>query len=78
MRLRRVQDLLQTLILHEVRHKQAQAFVVGGLGSDQLEHGLCRDKQARGGPGVTSQASPCGGHLLRPQLETQREAGLCA
>ena len=57
-RLRRVQGLLQTLILHEVRHEQAQAFVVRGLGSDQLEHGLRRGKHGGGEPVVTSRASP--------------------
>lgn len=44
-RLGRVQDLLQPLVLHEVGHEQAQALVVGGLGGDQLEHGL---RQGRG------------------------------
>lgn len=45
-RLRRVQDLLQALVFHEVRHEQVQALVVGGLGGDQLEHGLRRGPRA--------------------------------
>lgn len=46
----RVQDLLQALVLHEVGHKQVQAFVVGGLGSHQLEHGLGREEGQRSAP----------------------------
>ena len=55
----RVQDLLQPLVLHEVGHQQVQAFIVGGLRSDELEHGLGhRAKKMRGGPAVSTQGSP--------------------
>lgn len=68
MRLGRVQDLFQPLVLHEVGHQQAQAFVVGGLGSDQLEHGLRPDPgQSRQEETVVStKDSPSGGR--RPVL----------
>ena len=54
-----VQDLLQPLVLHEVGHQQVQAFIVGGLRRDELEHGLGhRAKWTRGGPVVSTQGSP--------------------
>lgn len=45
--LRWMQDLLQTLVLHEVRHQQVQALIVGGLRGNQLKHGLRRHRGDR-------------------------------
>lgn len=71
-RLGRVQHLLQPLVLHEVGHEQAQAFVVGCLGGDQLEHGLRRGHGAQ--QPSPPRTHPPGGCLPHSQTETQREA----